>query len=202
MEEIKLCRTPQERERHDNMADCYSIINTLQCLEKAYIKDAVTSKEYTAACSKLLCQYKAAFKQIDKEFASGEQFLRKYRFECPAAIGRINEDRPITIKDDKGNTHASISDIVSTFITITDRIKLGMRSMDELLPDLRELQETMSRLTILPSSYEGLDRVRKWIDTMDKMKASDTLDDDSIRQLTFDMETSFNEFNKILRDKQ
>lgn len=31
--------------RYDNMADLFAVINTLQCLEKAYIKDAVTPKE-------------------------------------------------------------------------------------------------------------------------------------------------------------
>ena len=39
--------------RYDNMADLYAIINTLQNLEKAYIRDCVTSKEYTAAYPKL-----------------------------------------------------------------------------------------------------------------------------------------------------
>lgn len=201
LEEVKLYRLPSERERYDNMADCYSLINTIQCLEKAYIKDAVTSKEYTAACSKLLTQYKAAFKQIDKEFGTPEQFLKKYRFECPAALDRIKEDRPITIKDDKGNTHACIAEIVSSFITILDRIKLNMKSMDELLPDLRELHETMGRLTILPTSYEGSTRVKNWIDKLSKMNASDELDDAEVRQMSFDMETSLNEFNKVLLDK-
>jgi len=198
LEEVKLFRLPSERERYDNMADCYSLINTIQCLEKAYIKDAVTSKEYTAACSKLLTQYKAAFKQIDKEFGTAEHFLKKYRFECRAALDRIKEDRPITIKDDKGNTHACIAEIVSTFITISDRLKLGMKSMDELLPDLRELNETMGRLTMLPPSYEGSKRVKAWIDKMSNMSASDELDEGEIRQMTYDMETSLNEFNKIL----
>ena len=32
--------------RYDNMADLFAVINTLQALEKAYIKDAVTPKEY------------------------------------------------------------------------------------------------------------------------------------------------------------
>lgn len=194
-------RLPSERERFDNMADCYSLINTIQCLEKAYIKDAVTSKEYTAACSKLLTQFKAAFKQIDKEFGTPEQFLKKYRFECRAALDRIREDRPITIKDDKGNTHACIAEIVSTFITISDRLKLGMKSMDELLPDLRELHETMRRLTMLPPTYEGIKRVESWIDKMSKMGASDELDEGQIRQMTYDMDTSLNEFNKILLEK-
>lgn len=201
LEEVRLFRLPSERERFDNLADCYSLINTIQCLEKAYIKDAVTSKEYTAACSKLLTQYKAAFKQIDKEFGSAEQFLRKYKFECPSALERIKEDRPITIKDDKGNTHACIAEIVSTFITISDRLKLGMKSMDELLPDLRELHETMLRLTILPPNFEASIRVKNWIDKMSPMNASDELDEGQVRQILFDMDTSLNEFNKFLLDK-
>lgn len=31
--------------RYDTMADLYAVINTLQALEKAYIKDAVNAKE-------------------------------------------------------------------------------------------------------------------------------------------------------------
>lgn len=87
------------------MADLYAVINTLQCLEKAYIKDCVTPKEYTAACSKLLVQYKAAFKQVQgDEFPTVETFTNRFKLDCPAAMERIREDRPITIRDDKGNT--------------------------------------------------------------------------------------------------
>lgn len=64
MEEVKLYRNPREREKYDNQAELFAVINTLQCLEKAYIKDCVPAKEYTANCSKLLVQYKAAFKQV------------------------------------------------------------------------------------------------------------------------------------------
>ena len=66
--------------RYDNMADLYAVINTLQNLEKAYIRDCVTPKEYTAACSKLLVQYKAAFNQVQgDEFPTIESFVKKYR---------------------------------------------------------------------------------------------------------------------------
>lgn len=62
------------------MADLYAVINTLQNLEKAYIRDCVTPKEYTAACSKLLVQYKAAFNQVQgDEFPTIETFVKKYR---------------------------------------------------------------------------------------------------------------------------
>ena len=35
------------------------------------------------------------------------------QLDCPAALERIKEGRPITIKDDKGNTSKCIADIVS-----------------------------------------------------------------------------------------
>lgn len=39
--------------------------------------------------------------------------MKKCKLDCPAALERIKEDRPITIKDDKGNTSKCIADIVS-----------------------------------------------------------------------------------------
>lgn len=34
------------RHRYDNMADLYAAVNTLQCLEKAYIRDCIKSQEW------------------------------------------------------------------------------------------------------------------------------------------------------------
>lgn len=66
-EEVKLYRNAREREKYDNMADLYALINTLQNLEKAYIWDCITPQEYTASCSKYLVQYKVAFKQVQSD---------------------------------------------------------------------------------------------------------------------------------------
>merc|ERR1711942_452038 len=148
-----------------------AVINTIQCLEKAYIKDAITPKEYTGACSKLLVQYKAAFKMVQSdEFPTVESFVKKYRLDCPAAMERIREDRPITIKDDKGNTSKCIADIVSLFITIMDQLRLGINANDELQPNLRELLETITSLSILPPDYEGKHKVNTWLRTLEEMQ--------------------------------
>ncbi|XP_077867050.1 LOW QUALITY PROTEIN: vacuolar protein sorting-associated protein 28 homolog, partial [Saccoglossus kowalevskii] len=97
-EEVKLHRNAREREKYDNLSELFAVINTLQNLEKMYIKDAVTPKEYTVACSRLLVQYKAAFKQVQSdEYQTVEIFCNKFRLNCPAAMERIREDRPITI---------------------------------------------------------------------------------------------------------
>ena len=57
-QEVKLYSQAREREQVDNEAVVFALVQTIQMLEKAYIKDAVDPKEYTAACSKLLVQYK------------------------------------------------------------------------------------------------------------------------------------------------
>ncbi|XP_025411713.1 vacuolar protein sorting-associated protein 28 homolog isoform X3 [Sipha flava] len=179
LEEVRLFRNAREREKYDNMADFYALVNTLQHLEKAYIRDCVTPKEYTAACSKLLVQCKASFKQIQ-------------------ALERIKEDRPITIKDDKGNTSKCIADIVSMFITIMDKLRLDIKAMDELQPDLRDLMDTMNRLSILPADFEGKQKVSDWLTSLSSMNASDELNESQVRQLIFDLESSYNAFNKVL----
>jgi len=200
-EEVRLYRTSREREKYDNLADLYGVIQSIQCLEKSYIKDCVTPKEYTAACSKLLVQYKAAFKQVQgDEFPTVDVFMNKFRFDCPAAMERIKEDRPITIKDDKGNTSKCIADIVSLFITIIDKLRLEIKSMDELQPDLRELYDTMNRLNLVPTNFEGKAKVLEWLTTMSSMAASDELTDAQVRQFIFDLESSYNAFNKLLHE--
>ena len=44
MEEVRLYRNPREREKIDNLAELFAVINTLQCLEKAYIRDSLKNK--------------------------------------------------------------------------------------------------------------------------------------------------------------
>ena len=48
---------------------------------------------------------------INKTTTSFSVFV--FQLDCPAALERIKEDKPITIKDDKGNTSKCIADIVS-----------------------------------------------------------------------------------------
>jgi len=202
MEEVKLYRNARDREKFDNMADLFSILSTLQQLEKAYIRDCVTPKEYTAACSKLLVQYKTAIKLVQgyEECPNIETFVRKFKLDCPAALQRIKDDRPITIKDDKGNTSKCIADIVALFITLMDKVRLELKAMDQLQPDLRDLLDTMNRLSILPSDFEGKQKVQIWLDTFTTMSASEELTDEQARQLTHDLEVGYNAFNRLLHE--
>jgi ESCRT-I complex subunit VPS28 len=182
------------------MADLYALISTLQNLEKAYIRDCIkTPQEYTAACSKLLVQYKVAFNLVQgDEFPTVDTFVKKFRLDCPAALERIKENRPITIRDDKGNTSKCIADIVSLFITLMDKLRLEIKAMDELQPELRDLVDTMNRLSLIPSDFDGKVKVTTWYDTLNAMQASDELSESQVRQLLFDLESAYASFNNLL----
>nr|XP_022317639.1 vacuolar protein sorting-associated protein 28 homolog isoform X2 [Crassostrea virginica] len=101
-EEVKLSKSAREREKYDNMAELYAVINTLQSLEKAYIKDAVQPKEYTGACSKLLVQYKAAFKLVQGDFSTVEQFMKKYRVHI-THVSHLHNKIWYIVKDEMDN---------------------------------------------------------------------------------------------------
>ncbi|XP_026485245.1 vacuolar protein sorting-associated protein 28 homolog [Vanessa tameamea] len=198
-EEVKLYRNAREREKHDNMAELYAVVSTLQHLEKAYMRDCVRAQEYTAACSRLLVQYRVAFKQVQgDEFPTIESFVTKFRLDCPAALERIRENKPNLIKDDKGNTNKYIAEIVSLYITLMDKLRLELRAMDMIQPELRDLKDTMDRLAMLPEDFEGKLKVQEWLDKLSEMSASDELSESQVRQLVFDLETSYGSFNKFL----
>ncbi|CAF0872034.1 unnamed protein product [Adineta ricciae] len=184
--------------RYDNMADVFSIITTLQALEKAYIKDVVEPAQYTKQCESLLAKYAAAFGQIRGEFPRIEDFAHKYKLDCPAALLRIREGRPITVRDDRGNMGKSIAETVSLFINLMDKLKLNMRSNDMLQTDVRELLDVINRMNIIPSSYIGREKIPKWLNLLANMNAVEEITDEQAREFQMDLEICYNDFSRLL----
>ena len=70
--------------------------------------------------------------------------------------------------------------------------------MDELYTDLKDLSDGLTRLSLLPSDFEGKEKVRTWLGVLGAMSASDELDETQARQMLFDLESSYGSFNKVL----
>jgi len=145
MQEIRLSETITEREKIDNACEVYAVLNTLEFLEKAFARDYISPKEYTAECSKLLVQFNVAKKLLEAHM-SVEEFIRAYSVKCTAALLRIQEGRPITVRDDKGNKLKCIADIVALFITLLDLLKLNTRAVDELFPTIDDLYDSLNSM--------------------------------------------------------
>lgn len=79
-EEVKLADSAAERDLIDSLAEVYSIIRTLDGLEKAYQKDALPENEYTDMCSKMIKQYQSILsdKNVDREFRDLDSFMAEW----------------------------------------------------------------------------------------------------------------------------
>lgn len=66
------------------MAEVFSIIITLDELEKAYLKDAIPESDYTEICDRLLKQYKAIL--TDEAVANGFVDLDTFKNEWDVSI--------------------------------------------------------------------------------------------------------------------
>ena len=76
----KLATTSAERDLYDSLAEVYSIIVTLDAIEKAYLKDSIGEAEYTETCSRLLKQYKSnlADETVARAFGDLESFKKEW----------------------------------------------------------------------------------------------------------------------------
>ena len=88
-QEVKLADSATERELYESLAEIYSIIITLDDLEKAFTRGSVTEKEYTELCGTMIRQYREILKhdRVAREFGSLESFQKQLR-ECQLCFSK------------------------------------------------------------------------------------------------------------------
>lgn len=164
--EIPLHATSKDRRHLEDLADLYAIIKATEHLEKAYARDLVGAEEvslrvkpclyylflrsltvplfpsrslpqYTAACLKLLTQYKStasALTDIDVQ-----DFIKTYSLEAPRAVDRLlRAGVPATTlhkqADKEGsNSQIRVAETTQFFITAMDAVKLEQVGKREIV---------------------------------------------------------------------
>ncbi|XP_010905110.1 vacuolar protein sorting-associated protein 28 homolog 1 [Elaeis guineensis] len=205
--EVKLWNDKREREMLDSFADLYAIIKTTEKLEKAYVRDLVSSAEYEAECLKLIAQFKTLSSSLREAVPSVERFAEAYKMDCPAALNRLLVSGvPATVEhrassaSSAASSAAAVAECVQHFITAMDSLKLNMVAVDQVHPLLSDLSSSLAKLGggILPPDFEGRVKVREWLARLAKMGAADELTEQQARQLHFDLESSYNAFMAAL----
>jgi len=201
MERIKLASDRSEREHYDLLADLYSIIVTVEHLERAFVRDSVDQTEYDEACRALISKYKTLFPLVSGSVPSLERFMAQYRMSCPAAHSRLQKGFS-AVKEFGGlatgkepHKAALVFQIGQHYITLMDSLKLGQVAVDQLHPHLSDLVDALNQLD---HSFSGRAKLVEWLAKLNGMKASYELNPDEVRQFLFDTETTYNEFHKAL----
>ncbi|CAA7409197.1 unnamed protein product [Spirodela intermedia] len=207
--EVMLWNDKRERDMYENFAELYAIIKTTEKLEKAYVRDLVSSGDYETECLKLITQFKNLSSFLRDVVPSVESFAETYKMDCPAALNRlIVSGVPATVEhrtasmssSSSGSSAAVVAECVQHFITAMDSLKLNMVAVDQVYPLLSDLSGSLAKLGggIVPPDFEGRVKVKDWILRLSKMGAADELTEQQSRQLHFDLESSYTAFMAAL----
>ncbi|RCI07969.1 hypothetical protein L249_7873 [Ophiocordyceps polyrhachis-furcata BCC 54312] len=217
-EEVKLTETRAERDLQDSLAELFSIIITLDELEKAFLKDAIPEAEYTEICERSLRQYKAllADDTIAREFQGLEEFKAKWdthelpskMIEASRATERLRVGMPsttVTASSSAAPPPASsanntsgvlILEATQEFITFLDAVKLGMLSKDQLHPLLSDVIQSVNRVT--DQDFDSRGKIVQWLITLNQMKATEELSEQQARELEMDIQQAYQGFRRTL----
>ncbi|KAK3114309.1 Vacuolar protein-sorting-associated protein 28 [Teratosphaeriaceae sp. CCFEE 6253] len=214
-QEVKLADTAAERDLHESLAEIYSIIVTLDALEKAYLRDSIREGEYTETCDRLLRQYKRnlADETVAAAFGDLESFKYEWDLEVPKATERLRigtvENAPTTSHRPLSTASASLgpatgpatnaTHIVSAsenFITLFDAVRMHMLSKDTLHPILVEIIQAVNKVTDRDFANKG--KIVQWLITLNQMRAAEELTDGMARELQFDLNAAYDGFKSTL----
>ncbi|TAQ86597.1 hypothetical protein B7494_g5073 [Chlorociboria aeruginascens] len=206
-EEVKLTESRAEWDLQDSLAEVFSIIITLDELEKAYLKDAIPESDYTETCDRLLKQYKAILtdETVAREFKDLETFKNKWDMEVPRATERIRIGLPSTVTAPSLNASTAgtngsgtlILEATQDFITFLDALKLGLLAKDQLHPLLSDVIQSVNKVT--DQDFEGRGKIVQWLIALNQMKATEEVSEDQARELELDMNSAYQGFKATLK---
>ncbi|KAF2155291.1 ESCRT-1 complex, Vps28 subunit [Myriangium duriaei CBS 260.36] len=207
-EEVTLSANAAERDLYESLAEIYSIVTTLDALERAYLKDSIPEGEYTETCNRLLKQYKSnlADETVSKAFGDLESFKLEWNMEVPRAIERLKLGLPATIEapttrsaaQNQGSAAAATHIVAASenFITLFDAIKMNMLSKDTLHPILVETIQAVNKVT--DTDFDSKGKIVQWLITLNQMRAAEELSLEQARELQFDMNQAYDGFKSTL----
>lgn len=206
--EIKLWHSGKLRQKYEFMAELYAIIMTVQHLEKAFIRDAITADQYEEECTKLIGKFKVTEASLtaDGTIKDTHAFIQEHHMHCPAAEQRLLVDGvPSTVvhAQCRGSSQDTVlvSEATQLFITALDALKLDQRAVDDIQPLMSDLCKALSRMDSVMGKGGFVDKakVTSWLRTLNSMRAIDELDEDQARQLVFDLERCYEAFMSKLK---
>ncbi len=199
---IDLYESHKERKYYDCRANLYAIIMATEHLERAYAQDCVSNEEYTIECNKLISQFKIAEKALENE--TTESFMRTFQMDCPRAANRLLKmGVPESLRSSGGNDNdvVAVKKTTADLITAMDTVRLGQVEVDALSPVLLDLRNSLAQHPGTPKDWGPLRKVENWLVKLNSMRAYDSIDANDSRQLVFDLETAYEEFDQYLNTK-
>ncbi len=90
-------------------------------------------------------------------------------------------------------------EITSRLLSARDQLEMNMVSTEYLMPTIRDCYMSMQRYPSLPPTFDGMRTLETWYKKLSGMKVTETLTEEELRQLKFDLAKTFDEFGAIVQ---
>eukprot|EP00826_Nyctotherus_ovalis_P007292 TRINITY_DN1180_c0_g1_i15.p1 TRINITY_DN1180_c0_g1~~TRINITY_DN1180_c0_g1_i15.p1 ORF type:complete len:152 (-),score=29.88 TRINITY_DN1180_c0_g1_i15:17-472(-) len=96
------------------------------------------------------------------------------------------------------NIAGIVMKITSNLLGTRDLIEMNMLAMENLVPAIRECYTSMQKYPTYPSNFKGISTLDRWNKKLSEMKAIDSLTEDEVKQLKFDIDNIYDEFSNVI----
>jgi ESCRT-I complex subunit VPS28 len=85
-------------------------------------------------------------------------------------------------------------EITKALLGTKDLLEIGVKTVEDLTPPLRDCLVALQKYPSSQSSFQGVKNLEAWYKRVSSMKASESLTDEDIRQLKFDLNNTYESF--------
>lgn len=245
--------SPSERENNELISELYSILYTINAIEKVFIKSIFKSdaerEQYSTTVDGLLVQWNSILdslggvsvpghadnsdddadsrikqllsrcvssnevdslrfglrrvkigingfderkRDLEKEHSS-EQYKASQKETSLAQTAKETEGDGAVVKGaDTGTApKKAIAEATSAFITLMDAIKLNYDSKDTLHP---LFSDVLTKSGQVSTDFDGRNKLVSWLIRVNKMDIADTLDENELKEMLWDVDSAYNGF--------
>ncbi|GMM51664.1 ESCRT-I subunit protein [Starmerella bacillaris] len=192
----------------DGLAEVYSLIISIDEIEKAFERDSINMDDYNDIIGKLLNNYATLIREeaVENQFSSLKDFVAEYNIQAQKGIRRIELGIPATAEyiegsssqvSNRGHTSAkAVAQAAGNFITFCDGVHLNYRGKEDLHPLLAALATSLNRVTKM--NFNGRSKIVEWLIKLNQLKSNEKLTEEESVQCFVDVEEAYNNFLSII----
>lgn len=128
--------------------------------------------------------------------------MAKYNMQSKLALKRlqigITAIEESSAKPDQGSGFLII-EVTQSFITARDALELQMSDVDKVQPLIQDIVATLGKVPAIPVTYSGTQKMKDWLAEFSRMRASDCLNEEQVRQLCLDLDNAYHEFKQLMQ---
>jgi len=179
------------------------VIRTVDTLERAFTNGTVGEEEYEKNINQLMTQFNVIQTALKNDYPDIEKFIDEHDMNVAFAKARLFGTQVAATRIYHGSDPSKpevvhILESGQHFVTLVDSLKLDLVHVDDILPLLRELSDSLAAIPSISANSEVKQTVASWLTRLAQMKASDRIESDDARQMSLDLDTAYSSFHKAV----